>query len=215
MDDYPLSKRLYEETKSVHEQIESMDFILALRNLKLSQKEYAQYLADLKVIYEALENGLEDNQELPAIKAVYDPKINRVQKLEADLRSFESENLKPTEAAKEYAEHLQNLSKQAPAYLLAHAYVRYLGDLSGGRMMKKYIEQLFPGEHTAFYNFDELLGDNAIGAKYVDYKNAWKRNLDHLNFTENEKASLVEEAKKGFIYAGNLFNSYSKVHKNE
>lgn len=208
MQNIPLSKRLYEETKSVHEQIESVAFVLALRDLTLSQNEYVQYLADLKFVYECLEEGMRVNLGTPTIKALYDEKLCRTKMLEADLKSFQAESCRPTDAAKDYIRHLKELSKNAPILLLAHAYVRYMGDLSGGRMMKKFVETLFPGEHTAFYNFDELLGSNALGAKYVEYKNDWKGRLDKFNFSDKEKLDLIEEARKGFEYAGRMLGSY-------
>ena len=57
MQNYPLSKQLYEETKSAHAQVESMDFVIALRDQKLAQADYVQYLTDLKQVYRALEDG--------------------------------------------------------------------------------------------------------------------------------------------------------------
>lgn len=209
MQNIPLSKRLYEETKSAHEQVESAAFVLALRDMKLPQDEYVQYLADLKFVYQALEESLRANVAIPAIKALFDDKLCRTKLLQADLKSFNAEGFRTTEAAENYVRHLKELSKSQPILLLAHAYVRYMGDLSGGRMMKKFVETLFPGEHTAFYNFDELLGPDAIGAKFVEYKNAWKGRLDGLNFTEDEKKDLIDEAQKGFEYAGRMFGSYT------
>lgn len=210
MQNLPLTKRLYEETKSAHAQIESMPFILNLRDQKLSQNEYTQYLADLKHVYAALEDGLRKNLEIPAIKALYDDKLSRTKMLDADLKSFQAEGAIPTDASQDYARHLEALSGQTPLLLLAHAYLRYMGDLSGGRMMKKSVEQLFPGDHTAFYNFDELLGEKALGAKFVEYKNAWKGRLDGFHFSAEEQSALIEEAQKGFEYAGRMFNSYRK-----
>ena len=212
MQNLPLSKRLYEETKSAHEQVESMAFVVALRDLKLSQNEYIQYLADLKYIYATLEEGMRSNLNTPAIKILYDDKLCRKKNLEADLQSFQALGCPPSNAAQDYVKHLNNLSKHSPILLIAHAYVRYMGDLSGGRMIKKFVEQLFPGDHTDFYNFDEeLLGPNAIGAKFVEYKNVWKGRLDGLNFTDHEQQSLIEEAKKGFEYAGRMFVVYKTI----
>lgn len=200
----PLSKRLYEETKSVHEQVESMDFVVALRNQKLTQSRYVQYLADLKVVYEALENGLRLNAENPVIKEIYNEKLNRTNSLVQDLKSFAAEDIKPTAAAIDYANYLQDLSKRIPLLLVAHAYVRYLGDLSGGRMLKKFVDQIFPGEHTSFYNFEDLLGPNPNGVKFVEYKNEWKERVDSLELTDNDKIALINEAKKSFELVGRL-----------
>lgn len=209
----PFSKRLYEETKSAHEQVESMDFVVSLRNQKLSQTDYVQYLTDLILVYSALEECLRTNLGITAIQTLYDDRLCRTKKLEKDIQSFQEEKLIPSKAAQDYAKHLKELSTQSPLLLLAHSYVRYLGDLSGGRMMKKFVEQLFPGEHTHFYNFDEALGENAIGTKFVEYKNGWKQKLDSLSLTDEEKRDLIEEAKKGFEYTGRIFSRcYTETH---
>ncbi len=210
MQTIPFSKQLYEETKSIHEQVESMDFVVLLRNQKLSKNDYIQYLTDLKMIYQALEEGMRDNLKSPAVHALYDEKLCRTRMLEADIRSFQGERCTPTQAAQDYARYLKELSLQRPLLLIAHAYVRYLGDLSGGRMIKKFVDQLFPGEHTNFYNFDELLGKDAPGAKFIEYKNAWKGKLDGLTLSEEKRGMLIEEAKKSFEYAGRMFGSYCK-----
>lgn len=204
----PLSKRLYAETKALHEQVESLPFILALRDQKLSKQEYIQYLADLKLVYQALEEGLQANCQIPEIQSLYDHKINRAEMLNADLKSFQAEKIAPSSSAQSYVRHLQELSRRAPMLLLAHAYVRYMGDLSGGRMLKKFVEQLFPGEHVAFYNFDVLFGENASGSKFVEYKNWWKDQLDQMQFSSSEQLGLIQEAKKAFEYAGNMLSSY-------
>lgn len=206
----PLSKRLYQETKVLHEQLESRSFVLALRDQKLAEKDYIQHLADLKLVYETLEQGMRENKNIPPIKVLFDEKLCRTSALEKDLRSFHALDTKPTASARQYAEHLKELAATKPILLLAHAYVRYLGDLSGGRMIKKSVEQLFPGEHTAFYDFDDLLGQNAIGAKFVEYKNKWKDHLDTQEFTDNDKMALENEAKMGFEFAGRMFSELEK-----
>ncbi|QLH36036.1 MAG: biliverdin-producing heme oxygenase [Parachlamydiaceae bacterium] len=207
MREISLSKRLFEETKSAHEQVESMPFILALRNQKLSRQAYIQYLIDLKGIYQVLEEEMKHHLDHPQIKSLYEEKLNRTKHLEADLNAFAPDKMEPTQAAQDYMLHLKNISKSSPLLLLAHAYVRYLGDLSGGRMMKKFIQELFPGGHTSFYNFDELLGKEATGARFVDYKNEWKKRLDAMDLNENQKRALIEEA-KSFEYARKMFGTY-------
>lgn len=203
----PLSKRLYEETKSIHSQIESMPFILAFRNEALTKEAYIQHLMDLEVIYKALEEGMRQNLDNPCIKSLFDERLCREKKIQEDIQSFCIKNTQPSKAAQEYAKHLNHLSVHSPSLLLSHAYIRYLGDLSGGRMMKKWVENMFPEAGASFYDFDELLGDNAIGAKFVEYKNEWKKHLDNCHFSEDEKKTLVREAQAGFEFMGKIFKS--------
>jgi heme oxygenase len=70
-------------------------------------------------------------------------------------------------AAQAYVGRLQALAANAPHLLAAHAYVRYLGDLHGGQMLKRLVArslsaagELAPLAATHFYEFgsdDEVL----------------------------------------------------------
>jgi heme oxygenase len=63
-----------------------------------------------------------------------------------------------------YTERLQTLSDSAdPSLLLAHAYVRYLGDLSGGQVIRRRVAEAYAidiedGSGLKFYEFKTLNG---------------------------------------------------------
>jgi heme oxygenase (biliverdin-producing, ferredoxin) len=202
-----LSKSLYEATQSVHAQIENHPFLLQLRDGKLSPENYVQYLVDLHAIYSALEEEMESKRHLPEIHTLYYKDLCRTSSLHKDIQSFKPIQRDPTKAAQTYASHIHHLSETMPVLLLAHAYLRYLGDLSGGRMLQKNVNAAYPGGHDAFYDFQTLLGPNAIGAKVVEFKNEWKRRLDALPLNESQRQKMIEEAKKGFEFTRQLFNA--------
>ncbi|KAJ9120011.1 hypothetical protein QFC22_002908 [Naganishia vaughanmartiniae] len=70
----------------------------------------------------------------------------------------------PPPALTNFVSHLRQNSKERPALLLAHAYVRYLGDLSGGQIVRGKIRRVYglpsttsstaTAKGTAFYEFD-------------------------------------------------------------
>ncbi|KAJ9120972.1 hypothetical protein QFC24_004952 [Naganishia onofrii] len=76
----------------------------------------------------------------------------------------------PPPALSNFVTHLRQTSKERPALLLAHAYVRYLGDLSGGQIVRGKIRRVYglpsttssgtAAKGTAFYEFD-LVHDDA------------------------------------------------------
>jgi heme oxygenase (biliverdin-producing, ferredoxin) len=63
-----------------------------------------------------------------------------------------------------YTARLRKLGDSEPAALLAHAYVRYLGDLSGGQFIRRRIAKAYglsDGAGTAFYEFKQLGGSGS------------------------------------------------------
>lgn len=136
-----------------------------------------------------------------------------------------------------YTERLQTLSHSAdPSLLLAHAYVRYLGDLSGGQVIRRRVAQAYAidaenGSGVKFYEFKNLegtkpgtRGDNKkIKEWYRTGMNAGVRDNETLKSTRNcirshrisqssnspfdFKAAILEEANKAFELNLNLFDS--------
>lgn len=71
----------------------------------------------------------------------------------------------PPQDLQAYTKHITSLAKTSPGLLLAHAYVRYLGDLSGGQLVSAKIKRLYDLKDAAkrdskgktglaFYDFD-------------------------------------------------------------
>ena len=68
----------------------------------------------------------------------------------------------PPQPLSAYTSRLQHLADREPAALLAHAYVRYLGDLSGGQFIKRRIAKAYDLEDSrglSFYDFKQLGGN--------------------------------------------------------
>lgn len=98
-----------------------------------------------------------------------------------------------TEATLAYVERLSAIARNAAHsasassadLLLSHAYVRYLGDLSGGQHIRKRVEKLFPQDelvHGAsgyeFYEFPAPSSEVAPAAWHRDLKNAFRSAMD-------------------------------------
>jgi len=93
----------------------------------------------------------------------------------------------------EYTTHLQALSDSAdPSLLLAHAYVRYVGDLSGGQVIRRHVAKAYgtdvaSGEGVRFYDFKSL--DNTRSGTIGDFKKIkeWFRAGMNSGTGDNEK----------------------------
>lgn len=99
-------------------------------------------MASLYHIYKALEEEIERNKENPVYAPLYFPEeLHRGTALEQDLAFWYGprwqEVIPYTPAMRRYVQRLQEVGRTEPELLVAHAYTRYLGDLSGGQVLKK------------------------------------------------------------------------------
>jgi hypothetical protein len=85
-----------------------------------------------------------------------------------------------------------------PALLVAHAYTRYLGDLSGGQVLAKAVRDTF-GEDASveFYNFPI--------ASAHKFKQEYRRNMDALRPSVEVAGHIVEEANVAFLFNMMMF----------
>jgi len=170
---------LKELTWEHHKNAERQNFVKHLMGGSIDPKLYATYLWNQFPCYEVLEvmakaQGLLDDF----------PHIMRSKSILADFRELWPQDEKPPEhtmATKKYLSHMKSIMND-PDKLMAHVYVRHMGDLSGGQMIKKRI----PGKGT-FYDFEGDIKETkeAIRAKTND--------------------SMADEAKICFDYATELF----------
>ena len=78
-------------------------------------------------------------------------------------------------------------------FLLAHHYVRYLGDLSGGLIIARMIQRHYKiaDEGLNFYAFPEI-------AKPKPYKDGYRDLLDTSNFNRAQKDAILNFAAESF-----------------
>ena len=109
----------------------------------------------------------------PLVAVVYDPALERLSAIDADLHHWAdgSSGKVDSPAAEEYRGRLESVRGGA---LLAHHYTRYLGDLSGGRVIRRALDRAFnlSGVGLAFYDFP---------MQPKPYKDAYRARLDALD----------------------------------
>ncbi|KAF9016534.1 hypothetical protein BGZ52_005775 [Haplosporangium bisporale] len=91
-----------------------------------------------------------------------------------------------------------------PELLLAHSYVRYLGDLSGGQILAKKLQKyndLPEGKGVAFYHFD-LIEDKE------GFKDQFRKRLNQVEVDEETHRQIVEESCQAFIRNIDIFQEF-------
>ena len=154
-----LHQQLREATRSVHTALERGPLVSALIRGTLAHDTYVALLRNLHGIYTALEAALDDGHEDAAVRSVFVDELRRAPRLARDLDSIHGagwpDALPLQPATNLYVDRLAAIRKDGPAALLvAHVYVRYLGDLNGGQTLKRCVQASFGPQHpTAFYEF--------------------------------------------------------------
>jgi len=206
-----LGEQLKSATKGLHHEVERGPFMRALLRGKLDRAGYCALLRNLYDIYDALERALDTHAEHPGLKALRLPGLARREVLARDLEALHGPNwaaeLELLEAGRRYVKHLRHLSLSAPELLAAHAYVRYLGDLSGGQLLQPIVAKslkLSNGIGTAFYEFGAPAEASAL-------KQRFRAGLDEVAAAHaGDVSALVNEARTSFELHRSLFGELAQ-----
>lgn len=195
--------RLREATSTEHRDTETRGFITRLMGGELDMDAYTRYLAQYAYVYRALESRVTQPGD-PHFLA--DPALPRFASIQSDLANLGAADWEATHpalpATQAYVDHLESLDDRDVPRYLAHHYTRYLGDLSGGQAIAKLVARHYGAteDQLAFYRFDLI--DSP-----VKYKRAYREELDQLDFTEDQEAALIAEAKAAFGFNAAIFDA--------
>lgn len=207
-----LAARLREETRAEHRAAERGAFVHALLRGQLTRERYAAYLLALGPIYEALESGLRRHAAHPVVGPLALLELERSPAIAADLLTRFGLTLggaPAVPAATAYAERLYRLAEAAPSLLVAHAYTRYLGDLSGGQILRRGAARILglatdppPGTPgLAFYDFPDVI--DVIDLERC--KQDIRARLDALPIDAAQASAIVAEARWAFAGTAAVF----------
>ncbi len=202
---FPITERLRDATRALHTEVERAGVMRLLLRGQLERRDYCRLLRNLHAIYVALEAGLSQHASDPALAVLHCEPLFRSDALREDLNFLRgadwADAMPLTEAATQYAGHLERVAQHAPFLLGAHAYVRYLGDLSGGQMLNRIVSKsldLQPGEGVNFYDFG---GAAAVKVRAREFR----AGLDFMADNEVTAQALVDEACAAFTRHRVLF----------
>lgn len=200
-----LARSLKLATQSLHTGVEQTRLIRELIGGRISRGSYCMLLRNLHEIYAALESALSCHALHPRIAPVFFPRLFRVNALAADLRDLHGKSwmveLDVTGAASSYVDRLREIESVSPELLVAHAYVRYLGDLSGGQMLKHALRRnpaLSPQHSARFFEFGSATETFNMARQFRD-------GLDALASDDSSEAKIVAEARLSFVLHARLF----------
>ncbi|MET0773754.1 MAG: biliverdin-producing heme oxygenase [Candidatus Limnocylindrales bacterium] len=206
----PFSARLRDETREDHERAESSPFVTAYLAGRVPIDGYAALQGQLWSIYDALESSAVRLRDDPVVGPFLDPRLDRLPALDADLRRLVGDDwrdrVKPSDATEAHAARIRELARTWPAGFIAHHYIRYLGDLSGGRALGSKARKLYQLEDDGvrFYRFDAIESPR-------EFKDGYRRLLDDAPWSPAEQARIVAEARTGFRMTGAMFEELDRT----
>jgi len=141
-----MSTKIKELTWEHHKNAERQEFAKLLISGKVHPDIYATYLWNQHKKYDILEAMA----RAQGIFAEIGADISRKTLMEKDIAELWKHNVEPklVPSTIEYLQHMRDIMQDRNA-LIAHVYVFYMGDLSGGQMIKSKI----PGEGR-MYDFE-------------------------------------------------------------
>ncbi|GAA0708409.1 biliverdin-producing heme oxygenase [Dactylosporangium roseum] len=179
-----------------HEKAERTAYMEALLGGKLSVPGYVDLVAQHYFAYVVLEDAAEAMRDDPiGSKFVFDSLL-RVRALEEDLEHLLGadwrDKVRPSESTKEYCDRMRAVCFDWAGGYIAHSYTRYLGDLSGGQVIRAALERAHPqeladGKGVAFYYFPQISDFKAFKVEYRD-------RLDNAPWDEAEQQRVINEA---------------------
>ncbi len=185
-------------TKESHSAAENTKFVASFLRGVLDPEEYRKLIANFYFVYSAMEEEVEALKDHPVVGKINLPELPRKESLKEDLSyyygpSWETE-IKQSEACVKYVNRIREIAKDDPNLLVGHHYTRYLGDLSGGQILRGIAENsLKPekGKGLSFYDFSEISDSK-------NYKKVYRQLLDGLDVGQDDVDNIIREANYAF-----------------
>lgn len=192
-----LSAALRAGTRAEHAAAEQTPFVEHLLTGRLGIAAYTDLAVQQHAIYTALEAaGDQALQHDPDAAGVVLEELQRVPSIEADLHHLLGPQWRshtPVLAAtRAYADRLRQTGTCLTLWV-AHAYTRYLGDLSGGQVIHRALQRHYglTDDGLSFYRFTAV-------ARLKPLKDLYRERLDALPLTPAQRDDVVTEAQAAF-----------------
>jgi len=190
--------QLKTETKKSHTTVENTKFVSSFLRGVVSEESYKQLVANFYFIYRAMEEEFEKYKDSPILGPVHSDVLNRVNNLERDLRYYYGpvwrHHIVPTEQCQRYVNRIREVSDDEPELLIGHHYTRYMGDLSGGQILKNIAEKslnLKDNEGLWFYEFEGIDDKKA-------FKEQYRATLNTIPINQSMANAIITEANWAF-----------------
>jgi len=194
---FSLTSSMRSRTQELHRRAERSGVVNDVLRGKVTRHGYALMLRNLLPAYEQLEAGLEFHSWAPPVCAAARRELYRASAIKSDLCALVGEEWESALAllpsGEDYARRVAAAAVHDGAGLIAHAYTRYCGDLSGGQLLKRLLSKV-PGlgpQELSFYDFPQIPNPG-------NFKEQYRQAIDACAFAIDDLPSVVGEAMIAF-----------------
>ncbi|WP_434588810.1 heme oxygenase (biliverdin-producing) [Streptomyces sp. A5-4] len=206
----PFSTLIRTVTHEQHTEVNTSTFMSDLLDSRLGVDAFTRYTEQLWFVYRALEDAADSLRNDPVAGPFIQTELMRTTELERDLAYLRGadwrDGLVPLPATAAYGERITECARTWPAGYVAHHYTRYLGDLSGGQIVRDTAEKAWgferKGDGVRFYVFEKIANPAA-------FKRSYRELLDQVNADDLEKQRIIDECKRAFDFNGAIFHALS------
>lgn len=195
-----------------HTEAENSSFMSDLLGGRLGVEAYTRYTEQLWFVYRALEEPAGQLVDDPIAGPFIRSGLFRVAALERDLCHLHGgtdwvAGLEPLASTAAYAARIREVAQGWPGGYVAHHYTRYLGDLSGGQIIRGTAEKTWgfdrKGDGVRFYVFEEISNPAA-------FKREYRAQLDAVPADDLEKQRIIDEVKRTFDFNTAVFQDLGR-----
>lgn len=203
-----LSEGLRGATAVAHDRAEHATFVEDLMSGRLDAAAYRSLAGQLYFVYRALESVGDELSGDPVAGPVVDERLRRLPRLASDLAVLGTDPcaVEPLPAVADYVAAIE-ATRDDPVRFVAHHYTRYLGDLSGGQVIRSRMKRHYglSDDALSFYVFDDV-------PKLKKYKDSYRDTLDALPLDDEQAEALIVEAVAAFTHNERLFAELAAAH---
>mmetsp|Transcript_15165 Transcript_15165/g.25924 ORF Transcript_15165/g.25924 Transcript_15165/m.25924 type:complete len:664 (+) Transcript_15165:78-2069(+) len=205
-----LSQALKTGTAESHTAAENVHFVNNFIQGIIPRDLYMDLLTGLYHTYITLEALLEEHAPAHFPTLHFPKELSRAEALREDMEFWHGHNWEtkpecrtPSPAVRDYMDRMVEVGRIDPLLLLSHAYTRYLGDLSGGKVLSRIARRALHLDKKGydglqFYNFECI-----PSAKL--FKDRYREALDELVLRPDQVGRLVAEANVAFALNMRVF----------
>ncbi|MCU1407716.1 MAG: heme oxygenase [Glaciihabitans sp.] len=200
----PFAVRLRTQTQAAHTRAENAGFMSNLMGGSGSIDDYVALMSQYAFIYEALERVGESFRSDAAGSLFVNDALLRRDAINADLTYFLGpqwrETITALPATEAYVRRLDTVAARSSAEYVAHHYLRYLGDLSGGQIIRVMVQRHYeiPDEGLNFLQFPLI-------PKPKPFKDNYRAALEEAGWSAEERDAFIGEVDVAYGLNFDLF----------